>query len=538
MHLCAKEMNDGPCQPGRARVRLYNCWTTLKSERQEAPIEIMKWVLGFPSKSASFPVMFQPTPSLLSSRRNPVKLKRFFLTAAFLTLLACLHYLLSRNWPAPGSGLDGQDTPNDREEAVIADANVLHHQLRRIEDAQSWRVLGDIQTTGESMYRDKTTQASLATEANIAFFLQISKANILLAPRLLSRIWHPENVYCIHFDSKIPVEETALFTEAIKRNHLLANIFVLPSAPVTYAGISMLLNTLESMHALLTQSKQWDYYINLSGSDYPLISVTALRRLLGRPDVLGSSMNFIHFSTSKELWERLSIHRLGRLHFDMSLGFHKESDEELVETDTRHPVLRAGNLRIEVAKGEAWVIAHRKFCETATYGNVARRLVTLFANMQSSPEHFFQTLAWNHRDLNSTVARHSFREVVWSHHGDSASQHPFYLDERSSNGTWTMWDVLSHSPSFFARKFTIPDSHLMDHIDVHKSGATDKTANMTAVSDSFGIVKNRFSCVADINSKLLKKHIMPCFWSGWRQKGCKAGQEDLCIGDFLEPPPW
>lgn len=373
-------------------------------------------------------------------------------------------------------------------------------------------------------------------EANIAFFLQIAPSNIVLVPRLLSRIWHPKNVYCLHIDRKVPDYVTNKLLDAVKDNPKLSNVYFMSSSQVTYGGVSTLLNTLDSMHSLLISSKTWDYYINLSGSDYPLVSSTAIRRLLGLRQVMEKRVNFVHFSHNMSSWGRLASHRLGTLHFDPSLGFDEEKTSNLMETRFRHPVVATNNVRLVVAKGESWIIAHRTFCEYASHGNMARRILALFSNMQSSSEHFFQTLGWNHHRLNRTIARHSFREVVWNFKGVQAAQHPFSVDERDKDGTWLFWPKLSQSPNFFARKFEVPSSQLMDHIDVMRSGATGRPVNVTALTQSFEIVKSRFHCVANLPQRLKEREISSCFATGWRGIDCENGDMKLCIGAFPGPP--
>jgi protein xylosyltransferase len=41
---------------------------------------------------------------------------------------------------------------------------------------------------------------------------------------------------------------------------------------VTYKGPTMVASTLHAAAILLKESKDWDWFINLSGSDYPLVT--------------------------------------------------------------------------------------------------------------------------------------------------------------------------------------------------------------------------------------------------------------------------
>ena len=63
---------------------------------------------------------------------------------------------------------------------------------------------------------------------------------------------------------------------------------------ITYGGVTIVLNTISSMSFLLRLGRRWDYWINLSGNDYPLVAPTALRRILGRTGK--ERLNFVEFN--------------------------------------------------------------------------------------------------------------------------------------------------------------------------------------------------------------------------------------------------
>ncbi|CAM8999555.1 unnamed protein product [Rhodiola kirilowii] len=64
---------------------------------------------------------------------------------------------------------------------------------------------------------------------------------------------------------------------------------------VTYRGPTMVANTLHACAILLKQNKEWDWFINLSASDYPLVTQDDL--IYTFKD-LSRDMNFIeHTST-------------------------------------------------------------------------------------------------------------------------------------------------------------------------------------------------------------------------------------------------
>ncbi|KAF5786066.1 putative glycosyl transferase, family 14 [Helianthus annuus] len=80
----------------------------------------------------------------------------------------------------------------------------------------------------------------------------------------------------------------------------LGNVYVFPKANmVTYTGPTMVSNTLHACAILLKKFKDWDWFINLSASDYPLVTQDDL--LFTFRD-LKRDVNFIEH-TSKLGWK-------------------------------------------------------------------------------------------------------------------------------------------------------------------------------------------------------------------------------------------
>ncbi|XP_076811789.1 N-acetyllactosaminide beta-1,6-N-acetylglucosaminyl-transferase-like [Clavelina lepadiformis] len=87
---------------------------------------------------------------------------------------------------------------------------------------------------------------------------------------LLSAIYAPQNVYCIHIDLK----STSMF-EAVKETaSCFSNVFLATKREdVVYAGFSRLqadINCMEDLVNIPVGLNNWTYLINLCGQDYPL----------------------------------------------------------------------------------------------------------------------------------------------------------------------------------------------------------------------------------------------------------------------------
>ena len=84
--------------------------------------------------------------------------------------------------------------------------------------------------------------------------------------RLFKTIYHPNNHYLIHIDQKANQAVTQE-VEAFLGNY--PNTHVLESENVVWGGYSMVQSELNGIRYLLTHNLKWDFFINLSGQDFP-----------------------------------------------------------------------------------------------------------------------------------------------------------------------------------------------------------------------------------------------------------------------------
>lgn len=326
-------------------------------------------------------------------------------------------------------------------------------------------------------------------QVNIAYFIQVSESNLPLVPRLLLRLYHPQNQYILHFDRKIPTSLVLPMVRQFTRNSTYIankNVRIMDREMITYRGVTMILNTLDAIQQLLSQSSSWEYFINLSGSDYPLVSPVMQRRLLALPFVQDRHANFFTVSPMHR-WASAEEYRFRKVAVDQGLA----GDDVPLE-DSHLRILRSdsplrGRLRFAYARGEAWMILTRSACKFLVQSALARKLLLTFANSQDPSEHYYVSLFWNHPVLNATVVPHSLRTVYWNLNGRPSGQHPYVIDSLFNatpiNDPSSIWGRLKLSPHFFARKFSIPDSSVLDLVDDNLNGL-GKNINRTAVSAS------------------------------------------------------
>lgn len=334
-------------------------------------------------------------------------------------------------------------------------------------------------------------------EVPIAYFIQISDATLVLLPRLLRTMWHEGNTYIIHFDKKIPTwQRTHAESSFYKGNpKYKVNVHVMESETITYRGISMVLNNLNAMQAALDHGSEWQYWINISGSDYPLVSPINQRKLLATNDFSEKKRSFFSIA-EREWWTESKVFRFDRLFTDTSVGFN-ETDSQMVDSYTDQPISRIANFTFVAA--EAWMILHRSFINYLLTSGFARRMLIAFAYSLEPEEHYFASVAWNSHH-NVTTAPHALRHVTWIHKGVHSGQHPYYVDQRDGDGkTWTFLPAIEESGCFFTRKIREQDSGLLSYLDTHVNGVA-KNAVEKDVNNYLGTVSMLIDCVANLQS--------------------------------------
>lgn len=110
----------------------------------------------------------------------------------------------------------------------------------------------------------------------IAYLITGTKGDSLRMRRTLQAIYHPRNQYILHLDLEAPPRERIDLSMYVKDDPMFSeveNVRVIAKANlVTYKGPTMIACTLHAIAILLKESAKWDWFINLSASDYPLMT--------------------------------------------------------------------------------------------------------------------------------------------------------------------------------------------------------------------------------------------------------------------------
>uniref|UniRef100_A0A453H474 Xylosyltransferase 1 n=1 Tax=Aegilops tauschii subsp. strangulata TaxID=200361 RepID=A0A453H474_AEGTS len=124
-------------------------------------------------------------------------------------------------------------------------------------------------------------RAPPASPPRFAYLISGSAGDAGMLRRCLLALYHPRNHYILHLDAEAPDSDRAALAAFVASHPVLAaarNVRVVEKANlVTYRGPTMVTTTLHAAAAFLWgegrgKGADWDWFINLSASDYPLVT--------------------------------------------------------------------------------------------------------------------------------------------------------------------------------------------------------------------------------------------------------------------------
>lgn len=286
------------------------------------------------------------------------------------------------------------------------------------------------------------------TIPRFAYLVSGSKGDLDKLWRTLHALYHPRNQYVVHLDLESPAEERLELASRVEKEPIfieVGNVFMITKANmVTYRGPTMVANTLHACAILLKRSKDWDWFINLSASDYPLVTQDDLLYTFSNLD---RNLNFIEH-TSQLGWKEDK--RAMPLMVDP--GLYKTTKSDIFWVNPRRTLPTA----FKLFTGSAWMVLSRSFVEYCISGwdNLPRTLLMYYTNFVSSAEGYFQTVVCNVPEFAKTAVNHDLHYISWD---NPPRQHPHTL---TLNDTRKM----IASSAAFGRKFKTDDP-VLDRID-------------------------------------------------------------------------
>ncbi|KAJ4957327.1 hypothetical protein NE237_014110 [Protea cynaroides] len=283
---------------------------------------------------------------------------------------------------------------------------------------------------------------------SIAYFISGSDGDYDRLLRLLFSVYHPKNQYLLHLDltvSESQRDQLALFVQSNPVFCAFQNVNVIGKADFSYPrGSSGIATTLHGASILLRLSPRWDWFINLSAADYPLVTQDDLLHILS---FLPKDLNFVNH-TSHIGWR--DFYRLKPIVVDPGLYLSDKSDVFYATQKRKFPSA------FRLFTGLPSAVLSRKFVEFCIMGldNFPRTLLMYFTNTPSSQANYFQTAICNSMEFNKTMVNHNLQYVSWD---DPPKQKPCTLGLND-------FDDMIKSGAAFGTPFPLDDP-VLDHID-------------------------------------------------------------------------
>nr|XP_003217276.2 PREDICTED: xylosyltransferase 2 isoform X1 [Anolis carolinensis] len=300
-------------------------------------------------------------------------------------------------------------------------------------------------------------QVSVSRPVRIAFMLVVHGRAIRQLKRLIKAVYHQQHFFYIHVDKR----STYLHREVVEMAQHYPNIRVTPWRMVTiWGGASLLKMYLHSMKDLLEMTDwTWDYYINLSATDYPTRTNEELVTFLSKY----RDKNFLksHGRDNARFIKKQGLDRL----------FH-ECDSHMWRLGERQ--IPEG---IVVDGGSDWFALTRSFVEYVVYTSdrLVSQLRQFYTYTLLPAESFFHTVLENSHACE-TLVDNNLRVTNWNRKLGCKCQYKHIVDWCGcSPNDFKPQDFLRlqqlSRPTFFARKFeSTINQEVLEILDSHLYG--------------------------------------------------------------------
>jgi hypothetical protein len=261
--------------------------------------------------------------------------------------------------------------------------------------------------------------------------------------RMFRAVYDPDNQYLIHVDKKAGKKLLKNIRQFLGS---YANTSLLLSHNVVWGGYSMVDAELRGMKQLLKLNKSWNFFINLSGQDFPLQTQRTIKNFLCRHP----GKNFI-LSADQSKNRPNTLNRIQNYFTETANGFSG--------FPIKRPFLKDTTAYI----GGQWKILSRKACEFICTSPKVPKFKEYYKNTLIPDEGFFQTVLMN-TGWEESIVNDDKRAIIWIPDIDSnikstRAQNTKFLVASGKiklrPKTFIVSDLpfLISSKSFFARKF-------------------------------------------------------------------------------------
>lgn len=283
---------------------------------------------------------------------------------------------------------------------------------------------------------DSSAENAISNQVTIAYFILVHRFPEQFK-RLFKAIYHPENYYLIHLDKKTDID---IYTDIEDFLADFPSTYILESENVVWGGYSMVQAELNGMKYLLNLNVEWDFFINLSGQDYPLKSQKIIRDYLTK----NKGNNFIKIANQLTIRPE-TMNRIENFFVESENGF------------SGIPYKRAYLKDVIPYIGGQWMILTRESCEFICNSGEAKKFEDYYLNTLIADESFFQTVLMN-TSFDGILINDDKRAIIWIPDGD--------IKLRPKTFTENDIKFLLEGDNLFARKFDDNiDGNIIDNME-------------------------------------------------------------------------
>lgn len=272
--------------------------------------------------------------------------------------------------------------------------------------------------------------------------------------KLFKAIYESTNFYLIHIDKKANQEIGKDIRSFLEQ---YPNVHILNSENVIWGGYSMVQAELDGIKYLLSMDAKWDYFINLSGQDYPLKSQKIIKEFLSK----NNGKSFIKIDNQ----EKKRPETMNRIE-----NYFEELEDSI--SDKTH---KRGFMKDVIPYiGGQWMILTRDCCEFINSSVEVKKFEDYYLNTLIADESFFQTVLMN-TSFNGTLVNDDKRAIIWIPDGDI----------KLRPKTFTKYDLpfLQRSNHLFARKFDDNiDNKIIDDIKIQYNEPFKTSVKLTSMN--------------------------------------------------------
>lgn len=255
--------------------------------------------------------------------------------------------------------------------------------------------------------------------------------------RLFKSIYNPNNYYLIHIDKKASKD---LHKEVTNFINDFENTYILESESIVWWWYSMVNVELNWIKKLLELWLNWNFFINLSGQDYPVKSQNDINIFLKE----NRENNYI--KVSNQITERPdTMNRIENYFIDNWNYINEIKNEKRDFLEDTIPYI-----------WWQWMILNRKCCEFICNSLETKKFEDYYINTLIPDESYFQTLLMN-SSFDWNIINDDKRSIIWVNDWD--------IKLRPKTFTKEDINFLSLENNLFARKFDDnEDSEIIDFI--------------------------------------------------------------------------